>query len=138
MRAPSAWSQVHLSFPNDLRVHLRVAHRRADGIYAQPQANQTQQPQAVQPPVVAAAYVPPQIADPTAVASAPAKPDMGGGQPIGLSQALASASLSQYEDGLRGLGVAAPADVQDLEEADCVGIGMKPLEFKRLMRIAVV
>eukprot|EP01043_Picozoa_sp_COSAG02_P065667 COSAG02_NODE_9978_length_2057_cov_1.181633_1_plen_87_part_00 len=76
-------------------------------------------------PVVAAAYVP----------SAPGKPDMGNGQPADLSQALSAQNLSQYEGGLRGLGVTSPTDVQDLEEADCLAIGMKPLEAKRLLRI---
>ena len=76
-------------------------------------------------PVVAAAYVP----------SAPDKPNMGNRQPVDLSQALSASHLSQYEDGLRSLGVTSPSDLQDLEEADCLEIGMKPLEVKRLLRI---
>jgi hypothetical protein len=97
-----------------------------ESVYAQPAFSQVPAAQAMPQPVVAAAYVP----------SAPSKSNMGNGQPVDLSQALASNSLSQYEAGLRGLGVSSPSDVQDLEEADCLAIGMKPLEVKRLLRIA--
>jgi hypothetical protein len=100
-----------------------VAHRRAP-------FSQAPAARAMPEPVVAAAYVP----------SAPGKPDMGNdmgnGQPLGLSQALSANNLSQYEAGLRDLGVTSPSDVQDLVEADCLAIGMKPLEVKRLLRIA--
>jgi hypothetical protein len=97
-----------------------------EGIYAQPPVSQVPAAQAMPQPVVAAAYVPPTLG----------KPDVGNGQPIDLSQVLSANSLSQYEDGLRGLGVTSPSEVQDLEEADCLAIGMKPLEVKRLLRIA--
>ncbi len=90
-------------------------------------------------PVVAAAYTH-EVENPAATAmvapSAPSKPDMGNGQPVGLSQLLSANNLSQYEAALRDLGVVSSADLQDLEAADCVSIGMKPLEVKRMQRMA--
>ena len=111
---------VSLSVSNQTLCGLvGVAHRRAP-------YSQVPQPQAMPAPVVAEAYVP----------SAPGKPDMATGQPLGLSQALSASNLSQYEAELRGLGVSSLSDAQDLEEADCLAIGMKPLEIKRLLRLA--
>ena len=52
-----------------------------------------------------------------------------------LSEALSAASLSQHEAALRELGCSATADLQDLEEADLVEIGLKKLEIRRLMRL---
>lgn len=37
-------------------------------------------------------------------------------------------------DSLKDLGVQAIAHVQDVEDADLIGIGMKPVEVKRLRR----
>jgi hypothetical protein len=54
---------------------------------------------------------------------------------IDLTSALAGANLSQYEDALRQYGVNSVEDVQDLQEADCIELGMKKLEAKRLMRL---
>ena len=53
-----------------------------------------------------------------------------------LAATLAQLHLGQYEDALRGLGVAEAADLQDLEEADCMELGMKKIEIKRLKRSA--
>jgi hypothetical protein len=53
-----------------------------------------------------------------------------------LAATLAELHLGQYEDALRGLGVAEVADLQDLEEADCMELGMKKIEIKRLKRSA--
>ena len=113
-----------------------VAHRR-EGMYAQPSASQNFAPQAMPQPVVAAAYeCENPAANATMVVPAAGKHDMGNGQPVGLSQALSANNLAQYEDALRALGVVSLTDVQDLEEADCRDMGMKPLEFKRLLRSA--
>ena len=51
-----------------------------------------------------------------------------------LGEFLNELNLSQYETELRSLGVADPADLVDLEAADCEACGMKRLEVKRLMR----
>ena len=53
-----------------------------------------------------------------------------------LAATLAELRLGQYEDALRGLGVEVAADLQDLEEADCIELGMKKIEIKRLKRSA--
>jgi hypothetical protein len=53
-----------------------------------------------------------------------------------LTDFLAEARLEQYETALRDLGCAQVADLQDLEEADCMEMGMKKIEVKRLRRIA--
>jgi hypothetical protein len=53
-----------------------------------------------------------------------------------LTDFLAEARLEQYETALRDLGCAQVADLQDLEEADCMEMGMKKIEVKRLHRIA--
>jgi hypothetical protein len=57
-------------------------------------------------------------------------------KPATLSAALAAAHLSQYEDALRALGCAEPADLADCEEADMMELGMKKMEIKRLKRNA--
>lgn len=57
------------------------------------------------------------------------------GAALGLSGALAQVNLSQFEPALRELGVATCTDIADLEGSDCIEIGMKPLEVKRLMRL---
>eukprot|EP01043_Picozoa_sp_COSAG02_P051945 COSAG02_NODE_5531_length_4252_cov_2.279316_5_plen_294_part_00 len=51
-----------------------------------------------------------------------------------LGEFLNELNLSQFETELRSLGVTAPADLVDLEAADCEACGMKKLEVKRLMR----
>ena len=53
-----------------------------------------------------------------------------------LTSTLSSMHLQQYEDALRGLGVVQVADLQDLDEADCMELGMKKLEYRRLQRAA--
>ena len=68
-------------------------------------------------------------APPPEPASAPPAPSAN------LSEALSAVSLSQHEAALRELGVSATADLQDLEEADLVEIGLKKLEIRRLMRL---
>jgi hypothetical protein len=50
-----------------------------------------------------------------------------------LTSMLVKLKLDQYEDALRGLGVAEVADLQDLEEADAEELGMKTIEIKRLV-----
>ncbi len=52
----------------------------------------------------------------------------------GLGEFLNELNLSQYETGLRKLGITDPAHLVDLEAADCEACGMKSLEVKRLMR----
>ena len=54
---------------------------------------------------------------------------------VDLTSALAGANLSQYEDALRQYGVNSVEDIQDLQEADCIELGMKKLEAKRMMRL---
>jgi hypothetical protein len=51
-----------------------------------------------------------------------------------LSDFLAAENLQQYEDALRDLGATATMDLQGLTEEDCVEIGMRKLEIKRLFR----
>ena len=69
-------------------------------------------------------------------ATSPDAPPAAADAALDLSTALAQVNLSEYEDALIELGVSAPADLADLEEADCIEIGMKKLEVRRLMRIA--
>jgi hypothetical protein len=52
-----------------------------------------------------------------------------------ITEYLKCARLAQYEDALRTLGVTTPSELQDLNEADFLGVGMKKVEIKRLMRI---
>ena len=81
-------------------------------------------------------YAPPTMATP-AVVAAPVPDPQVNAQPKSLSAALADAFLSQYEEALRELGCAFVSDLVDLEEQDMVEIGLKKIEIKRLMRIAV-
>ena len=56
--------------------------------------------------------------------------------PQSLSEVLAHHKLSHHEAALRELGCALPADLKDVEEPDLMEMGMKPIEAKRLVRIA--
>ena len=53
-----------------------------------------------------------------------------------LSAFLMRTNLSQYETALRELGAVEVVHLLDLDQADCEGIGMKPLEARRLLRVA--
>ena len=52
-----------------------------------------------------------------------------------LGPALAQVNLAQFEHALRELGVSTCADLVDIAESDCIEMGMKKLEVKRLMRL---
>ena len=51
-----------------------------------------------------------------------------------LATFLEDANLSDYQPKLEELGVAAPADIGDVEDADFEAMGMKGLEVKRVRR----
>lgn len=48
-------------------------------------------------------------------------------QDLDLSEALAAAKLSQYEDALRELGCAMASDLKEVDEAQMMEMGMKPI-----------
>ena len=51
-----------------------------------------------------------------------------------LATFLQDANLSDYQPKLQQLGVAAPGDIADAEDADLEAMGMKVLEVKRIRR----
>ena len=53
-----------------------------------------------------------------------------------LSALLMRNNLSQYETTLCELGAVQVADLLDLDQAECEGVGMKPVEARRLLRVA--
>jgi hypothetical protein len=75
---------------------------------------------------------------PTATLAAPvhqiADPITNQAEP--LSAFLMRTNLSQYETALRELGSVEVVHLLDLDQADCEGVGMKPLEARRLLRVA--
>ena len=94
---------------------------------------QAQQEAAPYSPHVAAP--PRQVQAPHVVVAATPAPVLPLG-PQSLTHVLAGGNLSHHEAALRELGCAEPADLKDLEEADLMELGMKPIELKRLVRIA--
>ena len=63
------------------------------------------------------------------------QPQSDTGVGVALGPALAQVNLAQFEHALRNLGVSTCADLADIEESDCIEMGMKKLEVKRLMRL---
>ena len=118
--------------------HLGVRPKNSPGVTgrggAQMQMSllQAQQEAAPYSPHVAAP--PRQVQAPHVVVAATPAPVLP--QPQSLSQVLAGGNLSHHEAALRELGCAEPADLKDLEEADLMELGMKPIELKRLVRSA--
>ena len=51
-----------------------------------------------------------------------------------LQTFLAGASLGHYYDALVQLGVSCPADLEDAEDEDLLGIGIKQVEIQRMRR----
>ncbi len=103
-------------------VPATVANPTAGAVYQAPMVN----------PPAAAVYQAPVMA-----AAIPAQAaHMDRATPaVDLTSALANANLSDHEAALRGAGVTRVEDIQDLKEEDCINLGMKKLEAKRLMRL---
>jgi hypothetical protein len=51
-----------------------------------------------------------------------------------LGAFLVGANLTEHEEGLAALGCTEAGDLHELTDDDCVGVGMKPLEIKRMRR----
>jgi hypothetical protein len=59
--------------------------------------------------------------------------DIGGArEPTSLSSFLARLHLSSFEAGLRDMGADVPVDLTLLDDSDCVGLGMKKLQKRKL------
>ena len=53
-----------------------------------------------------------------------------------LADLLRQAHLAQYDDAFQKLGCVMVEDLCDVEDADMVELGLKPVEIKRLRRFA--
>eukprot|EP01047_Picozoa_sp_COSAG01_P033046 COSAG01_NODE_2415_length_7736_cov_42.301034_6_plen_1217_part_00 len=51
-----------------------------------------------------------------------------------MEELLRTARLAQYTEALRELGCVMPEDLEDLQEAEMIGLGMKKIEIRRLLR----
>ena len=54
---------------------------------------------------------------------------------LSLASVLEEAMLTQYGDALREFGAVEWQDLAELEEADAASLGIRRLEFRRLMRV---
>ena len=116
----------------DRWISSRISGGKNGKVLAEPMMQPMQPMQPMQQQMMQQPMVAPVMAAPVNTPN----PVAGGGKGADLSSALAHVNLSSFEAALRELGVSNPGDVSDLEEADCLALGMKKLEVKRLMRIA--